>query len=82
MKRQALRLGLPPGLASTTGKLEEWERVEVSIEADRARGAATLARSQRVADVARQKVAVSNGVARWRDLGRGRGGGGGGGGDG
>ena len=66
-------------MASTTGKLEEWERVEASIEADRARGAATLARSQRLADVARQKVAVSNGVARWRDRGRGGGGGGGGG---
>ena len=70
-------------MASTTGKLEEWERVEASIEVDRARGAATLARSQRVADVARQKVAVSSGVARWRNRrGRGGGGGGGGGGDG
>ena len=43
--------------------LEAWERVETEIEEDRARGAATLARSQRVADVARQKMAVTNGVA-------------------
>ena len=62
----AARLGLPPDVTSASGQLEEWEKVEAGIEADKARGSAMLARSQRVADVARKKMAITNGVARWR----------------
>jgi hypothetical protein len=39
---EAARLGIPPGLASATGTLEDWEVVEAGIEADKARAAATL----------------------------------------
>jgi len=60
------RLGLPPGLASATGKLEDWEKVEVDIAADKARAAATIARSHRVTDVARTRMTLQKAASSWK----------------
>ena len=70
LEAEAARFGQPSSALANQDEAdrvrEVLHRVEDGIRADKARLASTPARSQRIADVARTKMSVNSGAARWR----------------